>query len=68
MSAQPIVTSTDLGPNVAAVTCTIRRRPAAVINTRTRADPTLCTQAAMALLCAGIDAAHTMGALGGVRR
>lgn len=68
MSIQPIVTSADLGPHVAAFTCQIHRRPAAVINTRTRADPVMHTQAAMALLCAGIDAAQTMGALDGVRR
>jgi len=68
MSTQPIISSTDLGPNVAAVTCTIRRRRAAVINTRTRADPIMRNQAAMALLCIGIDAAQTMGALDGVRR
>ncbi|MBV7671418.1 hypothetical protein STHAL_18375 [Streptomyces halstedii] len=67
MSVQPIVISAALGPRVAAFTCRIDGRPAAVVNTRIRVNPAMHTQAAMALLCAGVDAAHTMGALDGVR-
>ena len=68
MPETPIVISTDLGPHVAAFTCQIDGRPAAVINIRTRVDPVLRAQAARALRCAGIDAAQAMGALHGVRR
>lgn len=67
MSAQPIVIATELGQNVAAVTGSINGRPTAVLNTRVRADPLMYSQAAWALLCIGIDAAQTMGALNGVR-
>ncbi|MYR73023.1 MULTISPECIES: hypothetical protein [unclassified Streptomyces] len=67
MSVQPIVISAALGPRVAAFTCRIDGRPAAVVNTRIRVNPVMRTQAAMALLCAGVDAAQTMGALDGVR-
>jgi hypothetical protein len=67
MSITPIVITAALGQNVAAFTCRINGRPAAVINTRTRTDPTLHTQAAMALLCGGIDAGAAMGVLHGVR-
>lgn len=68
MSELPIVISAELGPHVAAFTCRIDGRPAAVINIRTRVDSTMRTQASWALLCAGADAAQTMGALHGVRR
>lgn len=68
MSVAPIVITAALGPKVAAVTGQIKGRPTAVVNTRARADPAMHTQAAWALLCAGIDAAQTMGALDGVRR
>lgn len=68
MSVQPLVVSTALGPHVAALTCRINGQLAAVINTQIRADPIMRTEAAMALLCIGIDAARTMGALDGVRR
>ncbi|MFD4662503.1 hypothetical protein [Streptomyces halstedii] len=67
MSVQPIVISAALGPRVAAFTCRIDGRPAAVVNTRISVNPIMRTQAAMALLCAGVDAAQTMGALDGVR-
>lgn len=68
MSAVPIVITAPLGQNIAAFTCQIDGRHAAVINTRARTDPTLHTQAAMVLLCCGIDAGQAMGALHGVRR
>ena len=68
MHSAPIVIAVALGPHVAALTCLINGRRAAVVNTRTRADPVMRTQACLALLAAGIDAAHTMGALDGVRR
>lgn len=68
MSVAPIVITAALGLNVAALTCRINGRPTAVINTQARADPTLHTQAVMALLCCGIDAGQAMGALNGVRR
>lgn len=61
------VISAALGPNVAAVTCRIDGRPTAVINTRSRTDARIRTQAALALLSCGIDAGLTMGALDGVR-
>ena len=67
MSVQPIVISAALGPRVSAFTCRINGRQAAVVNTQIRADPAMHTQAALALLCSGIDAAQTMGALDGVR-
>ncbi|WP_326700247.1 hypothetical protein OG909_24945 [Streptomyces sp. NBC_01754] len=67
MSVQPMVISAALGPRVAAFTCHINGRAAAVINTQVGADPAMRTQAALALLCAGVDAAQTMGALDGVR-
>jgi hypothetical protein len=65
---EPHIISEDLGPRVAAFTCRVHGRPAAVINTRAAHQPVLHTQAAMALLCCGIDAAHALGALSGVRR
>jgi hypothetical protein len=58
----------DLGPNVAALTCQIDGRPVAVINTATAHNPTMRTQAAAALLYAGMDAGLILGALHGVRR
>lgn len=64
---KPHIISEDLGPRVAAFTCRTHGRPAAVINERAAHDPVLYTQAAWVLLCCGIDAAHTMGALSGVR-
>jgi hypothetical protein len=64
---EPYVISEDLGPRAAAFTCRIHGRPTAVINTRAAREPVLYTQAAMALLCCGIDAAHALGALSGVR-
>lgn len=68
MSAAPIVITAALGLKIAAITCLINGRHAAAINIRARTDPTLCTEAAIALLCCGIDAGHAMGALHGVRR
>lgn len=67
MPDEPILISADLGPRVAAVTCRLDGRPTAVINTRTRADPCMRVQAAIALLACGIDAGHALGALHGVR-
>lgn len=67
MSASPLVVSTALGPHVAAFTARINGRLVGVVNTRIRADPVMRTQAGLALLCAGIDAAQTIGALNGVR-
>ncbi|MFE9363726.1 hypothetical protein ACFYNN_13095 [Streptomyces sp. NPDC006978] len=67
MSTEPIVVTTALGPYVAAFTARLDERLVAVVNTQVRADPVMHTQAAFALLCAGIDAAQTMGALNGVR-
>lgn len=67
MSVPPAVLTAALGLNIAAVTCRIDGQPVAVVNIRTRVDPVMRTQATWALLCAGIDAAHAMGALHGVR-
>jgi hypothetical protein len=64
---EPIVTSADLGPNVAAFTCRLDGRPTAVINTRARIDHRTRSQAAVALIGCGIDAGHALGALHGVR-
>jgi hypothetical protein len=68
MHAEPIVIAVALGPHVAALTCRINGRLAAAINTRTRTDPVMRTEAGLALLGAGVDAAHAMGAINGVRR
>lgn len=67
MSVPPIVSTAALGLTIAALVCHINGQIAAVINTQARNDPAMRTEAAMALLCAGVDAAHTMGALDGVR-
>lgn len=64
---EPILISADLGPRVAAFTCRLDGRPTAVINTLTRTQPSMRTQAAVALLGCGIDAGHVLGALHGVR-
>ncbi|MFJ6615414.1 hypothetical protein ACIQPT_34635 [Streptomyces sp. NPDC091289] len=65
---EPIVISVALGPHVAALTCRIDGRPTAVINTLARTDPRICTEAAIALVGAGMDAGRTLGAIHGVRR
>lgn len=64
---EPHIISEDLGPRVAAFTCRAHGRPAVVINTQAAHQPVLRMQAAVAMLCCGIDAAHTLGALSGVR-
>jgi len=68
MQSEPIVIAVALGPHVAALTCLINGRRTAVVNTLARTDSRIRNQAAMALLCAGIDAGSTMGAINGVRR
>ncbi len=65
---EPIVISVALGPHVAAITGIINGRLHAVVNTRARADPRIRTEAAVALVVAGMDAGRTLGALHGVRR
>lgn len=61
------IISAELGPSVAAFTCTISGRSVAVINNRVAIDPILRAQAAWALLTAGMDAGTALGALHGVR-
>ena len=61
----PVITA-DLGPRVAAFTCRIDGRPAAVVNSAARHDKIMRTEAATALLCAGIDAGLILGALHGI--
>lgn len=59
------VTSADLGPTVAAFTCHINGKPAAVVSTSIVHSPQLKSQALAALLCAGLDAGSILGALNG---
>lgn len=66
-SASPVITG-NLGPKVAAFTCRINGRPVAVINTEAAHQPELRTQAAFALIGAGLDAGLILGALHGIRR
>ncbi|ONI48676.1 MULTISPECIES: hypothetical protein [unclassified Streptomyces] len=66
--SEPIVISVALGPHVAAITSRINGRLHAVINTRARSDPRIRTEAAVALVGAGMDAGRTLGALHGVCR
>ncbi|MEU0102439.1 hypothetical protein [Streptomyces sp. NPDC006267] len=65
---EPIVISVELGPHVAAYTTRINGRLHAVVNTRARADPRIRTEAAVALVGAGMDAGRTLGAIHGVCR
>lgn len=61
------VTTADLGPSVAALTCFIEGRPVAVVNTAAEHNPAIRTQAALALLSVGLDAGLVLGAVNGVR-
>ncbi|QQZ56900.1 hypothetical protein IFE09_27265 [Streptomyces microflavus] len=65
---EPIIISTALGPHVAAITTRINGRLTAVVNTLAGTDPRIRTEAAVALVVAGMDAGRTLGALHGVRR
>ncbi|MFF9639434.1 hypothetical protein ACF1D2_33245 [Streptomyces bacillaris] len=65
---EPLITTVAMGPHVAALTCRINGRVHAVINTRARSDPRIRTEAAVALIGAGMDAGRTLGAIDGVRR
>jgi hypothetical protein len=67
MPENATVVTADMGPTVAAFTCRIHDRTAAVINAAARHDPVLRTQAAWALTSAGLDAGQVIGALHGVR-
>ena len=62
----PVITA-DLGTHIAAFTCRIDGRPAAVVNSAAQHDKTLRTEALAALLCAGLDAGLILGALHGIR-
>lgn len=64
---EPTVVAADLGRSVAALTFRIHGQPAAVINVEARDDPAMRTQAAWALVSAGIDAGSIIGALHGIR-
>jgi hypothetical protein len=67
MPRNAFVTVADLGPKVAALTCQIEGRPAAVINSAARDDPAMRAHAACALVSIGLDAGSIMGALNGIR-
>lgn len=67
MPGRPTVTTAPLGRGIAAFTCRVRDRPAAVINTAAADDPVLRTQAGLALVAAGIDPGTILGALNGIR-
>lgn len=62
------VIAAELGTNIAALTCRINGRPTAVINQAAAHNCQLRTQAAYALVGAGMDAGLVLGALHGVRR
>lgn len=68
MPESSTVLTGNLGPKVAAVTCRIDGRPVAVINTEASTNPEIRTQAAFALIGAGLDAGLILGALHGIRR
>lgn len=57
------VLSADLGTNVAAFTARSGGDAVAVINTAAATDPEMRTQAAVALVTAGLDAGQILGAL-----
>lgn len=65
---EPRVFTANLGPKVAAVTAEIHGEPAAVINTEAARSRKLRHEAALALVCAGLDAGLIIGALHGIRR
>lgn len=68
MPESSTVLTGNLGPRVAAFTTRIDGRPVAVINTEVRTNPELRTQAAFALVGAGLDAGLILGAIHGIRR
>lgn len=68
MPESSTVLTGNLGPRVAAFTTRIDGRPVAVINTEARTNPELRTQAAFALVGAGLDAGLILGAIHGIRR
>lgn len=68
MPAVASVIAANLGRKVAAFTCTVDGRPAAVINTEVHRNTELRAQAAVALMGVGLDAGLILGALYGVRR
>jgi len=67
MPESSTVLTGNLGPKVAAFTTRIDGRPVAVINSEARVNPELRTQAAFALIGAGLDAGLVLGAIRGVR-
>jgi hypothetical protein len=66
MHTPPRVITADLGPHIAAYTCRINGKPAAVVNRSAAHNPTMHTEALAALLCAGLDAGAILGALHGI--
>lgn len=58
------IITTELGPKIAAFTCTVDGRPAAVVNAAARHDPVLRRQVVAVLRCAGVDEARIVGELG----
>ena len=67
MPESSTVITGNLGAKVAAFACRIDGRPVAIINTEAAYRPELRTQAAFALVGAGLDAGLILGALHGVR-
>ncbi|MFD3535193.1 hypothetical protein [Streptomyces sp. NPDC058664] len=67
MPESSTVLTGNLGPKVAAFTIRIDGRPVAVINSEASTNPELRTQAAFALIGAGLDAGLVLGAIHGVR-
>lgn len=67
MPESSTVLTGNLGPKVAAFTTKIDGRPVAIINTEASTNPELRTQAAFALIGAGLDAGLVLGAIRGVR-
>lgn len=68
MPAVATVIAANLGRRVAALTCTVDGRPAAVVNTEAQHNTELRAQATVALMGIGLDAGLILGALYGVRR
>jgi hypothetical protein len=66
MRTTPRVITADLGPHIAAFTCRINGRPAAVVNRAAAHNPAMRTEALAALLRAGLDAGAILGALHGI--
>ena len=67
MPGHTVITA-ELGPHIAAFTCRIYGTPTAVINQAAAHNRQLRSQAAYALVGAGMDAGLALGALHGVRR